>query len=84
MRHGLHFARPNNLAILNRPRVSRGRSAFVVGADVGQEIEKALRILAEGFFIKSGDTYFRVVFTIIGTESLTTVFEMGTGVTFRL
>ena len=33
---------------------------------------------------KSGDTYFRTFGTIIGSESLTTVFGMETGVTFRI
>ncbi len=33
---------------------------------------------------KSGDTYFRTCGTIIGSESLTTVFGMGTGVTFQI
>src|SRR5436309_9420763 len=31
-----------------------------------------------------GDTYFRVCCTIIGSESLTTVFGMGTGVSFPI
>ena len=35
-------------------------------------------------FEKSGDTYFRTCSTIIGPESLTTVFGMGTGVTFQV
>ena len=34
--------------------------------------------------IKTGDTYFRSVSTIIGSESLTSVFGMGTGGTFRI
>ena len=34
--------------------------------------------------IKTGDTYFRAFGTIIGSESLTTVFGMGTGVTFPI
>jgi hypothetical protein len=33
---------------------------------------------------KSGDTYSRAFGTTIGPESLTAVFEMGTGVTFRI
>ncbi len=33
---------------------------------------------------KSGDTYFRTFGTIIGSESLTAVFGMGTGVTFQI
>jgi hypothetical protein len=33
---------------------------------------------------KSGDTYSRTFGTTIGSESLTTVFGMGTGVTFRI
>ena len=39
---------------------------------------------ARGFEIIPGDTYFRVCCTIIGSESLTTVFGMGTGVAFRI
>ncbi len=35
-------------------------------------------------FDKTGDTYFRAFGTIIGSESLTTVFGMGTGVTFPI
>ena len=31
---------------------------------------------------KSGDTYFRTFGTIIGSKSLTSVFDMGTGVAF--
>lgn len=39
----------------------------------------------EGFCcMKPGETYFRTFGTIIGSESLTTVFEMGTGVTFLI
>ena len=34
--------------------------------------------------MKPGDTYFHAFGTIIGSESLTTVFEMGTGVTFLI
>ena len=33
---------------------------------------------------KSGDTYSRAFGTTIGSESLTTVFGMGTGVTFQI
>ena len=33
---------------------------------------------------KSGDTYSRTFGTTIGSESLTTVFGMGTGVAFRI
>jgi hypothetical protein len=33
---------------------------------------------------KPGDTYFRAFGTIIGSESLTTVFGMGTGVAFPI
>ena len=33
---------------------------------------------------KSGDTYSRTFGTTIGSESLTTVFGMGTGVTFQI
>lgn len=33
---------------------------------------------------KSGDTYFRTCSTIIGSESLTAVFEMGTGGSFQI
>ena len=36
------------------------------------------------FWIKSGDTYSRTFGTTIGSESLTTVFGMGTGVAFRI
>lgn len=36
------------------------------------------------FESKSGDTYSRTFGTTIGSESLTTVFGMGTGVTFRI
>ena len=39
---------------------------------------------ARGFENFPGDTYFRVCCTIIGSESLTTVFGMGTGVSFRI
>jgi hypothetical protein len=39
---------------------------------------------ARGFENFPGDTYFRVCCTIIGSESLTTVFGMGTGVAFRI
>ena len=40
--------------------------------------------LPSGFcWIKSGDTYSRTFGTTIGSESLTTVFGMGTGVTFQ-
>ena len=39
---------------------------------------------ARGFKNFPGDTYFRVCCTIIGSESLTTVFGMGTGVAFRI
>jgi hypothetical protein len=48
--------------------------------------KKALRDIREGLFLdnKSGDTYFRTFGTIIGSESLTTVFGMETGVTFRI
>ena len=35
-------------------------------------------------FKKSGDTYFRTFGTIIGSESLTTVFGMETGVAFQI
>jgi hypothetical protein len=39
----------------------------------------------KGFSVlKSGDTYSRAFGTTIGPESLTAVFEMGTGVTFRI
>ena len=34
--------------------------------------------------IKSGNTYFRTFSTIIGPESLTAVFGMGTGVSFQV
>jgi len=34
--------------------------------------------------MKPGETYFRTFGTIIGSKSLTTVFEMGTGVTFSI
>ena len=34
--------------------------------------------------MKSGDTYSRTFGTTIGSESLTTVFGMGTGVAFRI
>mgnify|MGYP007063378198 CR=1 FL=1 len=33
---------------------------------------------------KPGETYFRTFGTIIGSKSLTTVFGMGTGVTFSI
>ena|SRR6266481_1779765 len=39
---------------------------------------------ARGFENFPGDTYFRVCCTIIGSESLTTVFGMGTGVSFPI
>ena len=35
-------------------------------------------------FFKNGDTYFHACGTIIGLKSLTTVFGMGTGVTFSI
>ncbi len=35
----------------------------------------------ERAYNRSGDTYFRTCSTIIGSKCLTTVFEMGTGVT---
>ncbi len=35
-------------------------------------------------FKKRGDTYFHAFGTIIGSKSLTTVFGMGTGVTFQI
>jgi len=35
-------------------------------------------------FKNPGDTYFHAFGTIIGSESLTTVFGMGTGVTFTI
>ena len=35
-------------------------------------------------FKNPGDTYFRTCSTIIGSESLTTVFGMVTGVTFQI
>jgi hypothetical protein len=35
-------------------------------------------------FLKTGDTYFRAFGTIIGSESLTAVFGMGTGITFQI
>lgn len=34
--------------------------------------------------MKPGDTYFHACSTIIGSESLTTVFGMGTGVAFPI
>jgi hypothetical protein len=37
-----------------------------------------------GGFKNTGNTYFRTFGTIIGSESLTTVFEMGTGMTFQI
>ena len=37
-----------------------------------------------GVFEKTGDTYFRTFGTIIGSESLTAVFGMGTGVAFPI
>ena len=40
--------------------------------------------LHEVFCNSPGDTYFRVCCTIIGSESLTTVFGMGTGVAFPI
>ena len=36
------------------------------------------------FWIRSGDTYSRTLGTTIGSESLTTVFGMGTGVAFPI
>jgi hypothetical protein len=49
-------------------------------------IKKPTRPKSNGFdcFKKSGDTYFRTFGTIIGSESLTAVFGMGTGVTFQI
>ena len=44
---------------------------MVAALQAGQEIKK------------SGDTYSRAFGTTIGSESLTTVFGMGTGVAFR-
>ena len=38
----------------------------------------------QGFWKKTGNTYFRAFGTIIGSESLTAVFGMGTGVTFPI
>src|SRR5262245_56826965 len=38
----------------------------------------------QGVFKNPGNTYFRVCCTIIGSESLTTVFGMGTGVAFPI
>jgi hypothetical protein len=44
-----------------------------------------LRLATQGANCKiPGNTYFRVCCTIIGSESLTTVFEMGTGVSFPI
>ena len=43
-----------------------------------------LRPKPQGSFKNPGNTYFRVCCTIIGSESLTTVFGMGTGVAFRI
>jgi hypothetical protein len=41
------------------------------------------RRLGGFWWIKSGNTYSRAFGTTIGSESLTTVFGMGTGVTFQ-
>jgi hypothetical protein len=40
--------------------------------------------IERGVWIKSGDTYSRTCGTTIGSESLTAVFGMGTGVAFRI
>jgi hypothetical protein len=48
-----------------------------------RETKKASQ-LPERLFLKTGNTYFRTFGTIIGSESLTTVFEMGTGMTFQI
>ena len=49
-------------------------------------INKRLHLLTgEGVCCKKpGETYFRTCGTIIGSKSLTTVFGMGTGVTFSI
>ena len=55
----------------SRPHQKSPRPAYHAGG--GFENEK-----------KSGDTYFRTCGTIIGSESLTAVFEKGTGGSFRI
>ena len=58
----------------------RSRSSKVLGAH-----EKSpCSTRSKGFWIKPGDTYFHAFGTIIGSKSLTTVFGMGTGVTFPI
>ncbi len=55
------------------------------GIDRGWRNKKSLLEFPQaGFFIKSGGTYFHAFGTIIGSESLTSVFGMGTGVTFPI
>jgi hypothetical protein len=55
-------------------------------ADICVRNKKALAAFDHKGFrcMKPGDTYFHAFGTIIGSESLTTVFEMGTGVTFLI
>ena len=64
----------------------RGRTPALAGSHPEWANEKAPRVGHEGLSLrkKSGDTYFRTFGTIIGSESLTTVFGMGTGVTFQI
>jgi hypothetical protein len=54
-------------------------------ASLGKQKKPGLVKTNPGFrFKKSGNTYFRTFGTIIGSESLSTVFGMGTGVTFPI
>ena len=83
---------PRDCLIAGRRRLesdARLRAAAVSGAQ-GQHQKRATKNPARAFeprgvFVKkSGDTYSRTFGTTIGSESLTTVFGMGTGVTFQI
>ena len=54
------------------------------GARARKKSPRLSRLTIAGLCNKSGNTYSRTFGTTIGSESLTTVFGMGTGVTFQI
>ena len=77
----------HKLSLFAKQRPRTAEYSAVAGA-IHKRNEKALssRLTVEGFllFKKPGETYFHALGTIIGSESLTTVFGMGTGVAFPI
>ena len=91
IRFGIRCAAIEPVAPVAGRRMSSqgGGQEMYIQARCGQEKEKARGREVDprafrGDLYRSGDTYSRAFGTTIGSESLTTVFGMGTGVAFPI